>query len=102
MARSPINPSDIGYCRGAHPFLAHAHTRARAHALTPPPPRARAGNYSPGQKGLPPLPRQAGFEGSGTVVATGGGLLPWLVQGARVAVANSGESARASRRFTRR
>ena len=41
------------------------------------------GKYSAGED----LPRTPGFEGSGTVVASGGGIMGWSIKGKRVAVA---------------
>jgi len=38
---------------------------------------------------LPAPPHQIGYEGSGTVVASGGGVFGWLVTGKRVAVASN-------------
>ncbi|KAL6068942.1 NADH oxidase [Balamuthia mandrillaris] len=56
VERSPINPSDLGCLKGSYD--------------------------STSNEGLPLIP---GFEGSGTVVANGGGLLGWSLQGKRVA-----------------
>lgn len=61
MERAAINPSDLSSLQGT---------------------------YNSAQRA--PLPAQCGFEGSGTVVATGGGLLSWKVFGKRVACAARG------------
>jgi NADPH:quinone reductase-like Zn-dependent oxidoreductase len=53
---SPINPSDLMTVQGV---------------------------YNPAQ--LQPLPSTVGYEGSGTVVASGGGLMAWMMMGKRVA-----------------
>jgi len=58
VERSPINPSDQSQLRSPY-------DRANARAL----------------------PAACGFEGSGTVVQSGGGLFAWLVNGKRVAAA---------------
>jgi len=42
------------------------------------------GEYNDAQR--PPLPCQAGFEGSGVVVQAGSGVLPYMIDGKRVAV----------------
>lgn len=57
MEASPINPSDLGYV---------------------------GGNYRATGKVLPSVP---GFEGSGTIVQSGGGIIGWSLVGKRVAVA---------------
>jgi len=44
------------------------------------------GSYSSGKK----LPTTPGFEGSGTVVLNGGGIMGWALVGKKVAVAASG------------
>jgi NADPH2:quinone reductase len=58
VARSPINPSDLSSLKGT---------------------------YNP--SGRAKLPASPGFEGSGVVVASGGGVLGWSLLGKRVAVA---------------
>ncbi len=58
IERSPINPSDIGNMKGSYDKTIAARTK----------------------------PYQLGFEGAGTVVQTGGGLMGWLHSGKRVAV----------------
>jgi NADPH:quinone reductase-like Zn-dependent oxidoreductase len=54
---SPINPSDLATLQGT---------------------------YNSAQR--QPLPSTAGFEGSGTVIASGGGLMAWMVMGKRVGI----------------
>jgi len=61
IERSPINPSDLS---------------------------TMSGNYNSEQKA--PLPCQLGFEGSGQVVQSGGGVLAYSLVGKRVAVVSKG------------
>lgn len=58
VERSPINPSDIGNMKGSYDKTIKART----------------------------LPYQLGFEGSGTVVQSGGGVMAWWMNGKRVAM----------------
>jgi len=55
VARSPINPSDLSTLKGSYDSAARSQ-----------------------------LPWTPGFEGSGTVVANGGGMMGWNLQGKRV------------------
>ena len=47
------------------------------------------GTYNKDQRAK--LPCQLGFEGSGTVVKSGGGFMSWLIDGRRVAAATMGK-----------